>query len=146
MFGNPFTAVMALILLAFVGTLAVFLRIWRELESVRRALDEVRESLQFYAVDAAQQNRDLTALARELRDSLPRDAANPGEPKDACLGELLERGIPNLLDEKSQGTGGPDYGRTPASADYRTGYEAGQDSGGDIFHHLGKKPGAQSTS
>lgn len=82
---------MALILLAFVGTLAMFFRIWRELDGLRRALDDVRKNVQYYAVDAAQQNRDLAALIRE-RGGDRQDAYKGGD----CLGELLERGIPNL--------------------------------------------------
>lgn len=94
MFSDPFTAVMALILLAFIGTLAVFLRIWRELDHVRTILRDIRESLQFYAVDIAQQNRDLARIVRELRGmSAGRDERDPA---NECLSELLERGLPNI--------------------------------------------------
>jgi len=97
MFSDPFTAVMALILLAFIGTLAIFFRIWRELDALRAALRDIRESLRFYAVDSAQQNRDLAAIIRELRSMA---AAQNGETQPEggdCLGELLERGLPNLV-------------------------------------------------
>lgn len=92
MFSDPFSAVMAVVILAFVGILAVFFRIWRELDSVRRSLTEVRESLQYLAVDAAQQNRDLAGMIRDLRSGECAAA-----PADDCLGELLEKGIPNLM-------------------------------------------------
>lgn len=93
MFSDPFSAVMALVILAFVGTLAVFFRIWRELDAVRRSLAEVREALQYLAVDAAQQNRDLAGMIRDLRSG-----ERAPDPADDCLGKLLERGIPNLMD------------------------------------------------
>lgn len=96
MFADPFSAVMALILLAFVGTLAVFFRIWRELDGVRRSLNDIRESLQYYSVDAAQQNRELATLVRELRG-----LTGQQEGSD-CLGELLEKGLPNLVDTPFQ--------------------------------------------
>lgn len=96
MFADPFSAVMALILLAFVGTLAVFFRIWRELDGLRRSIDDIRKNVQYYAVDAAQQNRDLAGLIRESRNP----ADQPGTGGD-CLGELLEKGLPNLAPEFS---------------------------------------------
>lgn len=95
---------MALILLAFVGNLAIFFRIWRELDGVRRSLDEVRTNQQYYAVDAAQQNRDLAALIRELRNGARQGADSGGD----CLGELLERGISNLSPAPSAGRILPD--------------------------------------
>lgn len=89
---------MALILLAFVGTLAVFFRIWRELDGVRRSLNDIRESLQYYSVDAAQQNRELAGLVRELRGLV-----GPQEQQESNnLGELLDRGLPNLVAASSQ--------------------------------------------
>ena len=98
MFSDPFTAVMALILLAFIGTLAVFLRIWRELDSLRAILADIRDSLQLYAVDAAQQNRELASIVRDLRVVTGTHQAST--QADTCLGELLERGIPNLPQEQ----------------------------------------------
>lgn len=96
MFSDPFTAVMALILLAFIGTLAIFFRIWRELDALRAALRDIRESLRFYAVDSAQQNRDLAAIIRELRSMTAAQGGEAQREGDDCLGELLERGLPNL--------------------------------------------------
>lgn len=98
MFSDPFSAVMALILLAFVGTLAVFFRIWRELDGVRRSLNDIRESLQYYSVDAAQQNRELASLVRELRGL----AGAQEQQESDNLGDLLDRGLPNLVDASSQ--------------------------------------------
>lgn len=92
MFSDPFSAVMALVILSFVGLLAVFLRIWRELDAVRRSLAEARETLQYLAVDIAQQNRDLIVMIRGLRSG--EQGAAPGNDS---LGELLEKGIPNLV-------------------------------------------------
>lgn len=99
MFSDPFSAVMALVILAFAGTLAVFFRIWRELDAVRRSLAEVRESLQYLAVDAAQQNRDLVGMIRDLRSG-----ERAADPAGDCLGELLEKGIPNLMDAPKPGS------------------------------------------
>lgn len=102
MFSDPFTAIMALILLAFIGTLAVFLRIWRELDSLRASIRELKDGMQFYAVDASQQNRDLAAALRELRANgeLPAKAEN--RAGEACLGELLEKGLPNLMGDTEE--------------------------------------------
>ena len=96
---------MALILLAFIGTLAIFFRIWRELDGVRRSIGEIRESLQYYAVEAGQQNRDLANLVRELRSltgTAEREAPGSG---DDSLGELLEKGLPNLMDASASAGG-----------------------------------------
>ncbi len=88
---------MALILLAFIGTLAVFFRLWRELDGLRRSLGDIREMLQYVSVDASQQNRELANLARDLRAlTNPQDAANGAAANDS-LGELLEKGLPNLV-------------------------------------------------
>lgn len=89
---------MALILLAFVGTLAVFFRLWRELDGVRRSLNDIRESLQYYSVDATQQNRELVSLIRELRGL----AGAQEHQGTSDLGELLDRGLPNLVGASSQ--------------------------------------------
>lgn len=97
MFSDPFTAVMALILLAFIGTLAVFLRIWRELDSLRASIRELKDSMQFYAVDASQQNRDLAVALRDLRANAESPAKGETRKDEACLGELLEKGLPNLM-------------------------------------------------
>ncbi|MCC8194674.1 MAG: hypothetical protein LIP28_08530 [Deltaproteobacteria bacterium] len=92
---------MALILLAFAGTLAIFFRIWRELDAIRRSLGDLRESLQYYAVDAAQQNRDLANLVEDLRDrAAPEGPATPAPVADN-LGALLEKGLPNLMEAAS---------------------------------------------
>ena len=105
MFADPFTAVMALILLAFIGTLAVFFRIGRELESLRRALGDIRESLQYYAVDAAQQNRDLAVLIRELRGQASKRDGTDRQGEDS-LGDLLEKGLPHLAADPLVGRAG----------------------------------------
>lgn len=89
---------MALILLAFIGTLAVFLRVWRELEALRASVRELKDSLQFYAVDAAQQNRDMAAAFREGRGSEDAPGKKSARPEEDCLSHLLEYGLPNLLD------------------------------------------------
>ena len=99
MFSDPFSAVMALILLAFIGTIAIFFRIWRELDALRRMLGDIRESLQYYAVDSAQQNRDLASLVKELRGLAPQQDAPAREPAD--LGTLLEKGLPSLMENSS---------------------------------------------
>lgn len=91
MFFDQFTAVMALIILAFIGTLAVFFRIWRELEALREHMADIRESFRLYAVDMAQQNRDLASAVRDLRAMAGRRDAD-----DEALGGLLERGLPDL--------------------------------------------------
>ncbi|SBV95129.1 hypothetical protein KL86DPRO_10817 [uncultured delta proteobacterium] len=126
MFADPFSAVMALILLAFIGTLAIFFRIWRELDALRRTLGDIRESLQYYAVDVAQQNRELANLAGELRGvtasrAASREASQDAQstvtrdPADDCLGALLEKGLPNLVDNPSLGGGKPAYDFAPGS-------------------------------
>lgn len=126
MFADPFTAVMALILLAFIGTLAVFFRIGRELESLRRALGDIRESLQYYAVDGAQQNRDLAALIRELRGLSPRQG---GTAPEENLGDLLEKGLPNLVDDPLVGRAGrkaaPVFGGKAEEEDFLSRFESG---------------------
>ena len=125
MFENPFTAVMALIILAFVGTLAVFFRISRELVALRRALGDIRESLQYYIVDAAQQNRDLESLVRELRIlSAKRDAASK-EHEDNLV-DLLEKGLPNLIADAKPGKCAEDDGQ----------FFGGKAEEGDIFRRL----------
>ena len=88
MFSNPFTAVMALILLAFVGTLIIFFCIWRELDALRRTVQDMRSSMQFVALDMEQHTRDLAAILRELRQLT--DNGN------VDLGVMLENGLPNL--------------------------------------------------
>ena len=128
MFENPFTAVMALIILAFVGTLAVFFRISRELTALRRALGDVRESLQYYIVDAAQQNRDLESLVRELRSlSAKQDAASKEHEEN--LTDLLERGIPNLMADVKLDRDGQDdghaFGGRVEEEDFLRRFEAG---------------------
>jgi hypothetical protein len=100
MFSDPFTAVMALILLAFAGTLAVFLRIWRELEAIKLTLRGLRENLHLHILDAEGQNRDITAILQELR-RLSGEKADSPAAADACLGELLERGLPSLQAQAS---------------------------------------------
>lgn len=95
MFSDPFSAVMALVLLAFIGTLAVFFRIWKELDGLRGTLEDIRKSMQYYAVDAAQQNRDLAGLIRETRGGAAQAEVGTG---DVSLGELLEKGLPNLAE------------------------------------------------
>jgi hypothetical protein len=99
MFSDPFTAVMALIILAFIGTLAVFLRIWRELDSLRASIRELKDSMQFYAVDASQQNRDLAAALLDLRANADASAKPENGAGETCLGDLLEKGLPNLRGE-----------------------------------------------
>lgn len=94
---------MALILLAFIGTIAIFFRIWRELDAIRRSLGDIRESLQYYAVDSAQQNRDLASLVKELRGLASSQGAPAHDPANDCLGTLLEKGLPNLVDAPSAG-------------------------------------------
>lgn len=132
---------MALILLAFVGTLAIFFRIWRELDSVRRALDDVRKSLQYYAVDAAQQNRDLAVLIREQRSG-DRQETDAG---DDCLGELLERGIPNLSASPSDdfSPADPDPASSGGSSlpDIASGTGMLDDEEEDFFRRFEKGPG-----
>lgn len=111
---------MALILLAFIGTLAIFFRIWRELDAMRRALGDIRESLQYYAVDVAQQNRELANLVGELRGLTESKAESRGasqgtrgtvtrDPADESLGALLDKGLPNLVDNPVLGGGKPAY-------------------------------------
>ncbi|CAK7035617.1 MAG: hypothetical protein DELT_00550 [Desulfovibrio sp.] len=97
MFSDPFTAIMALVLLAFIGTLAVFLRIWRELDSLRASIRELKDNTQFYAVDLAQQNRDLAVAIRDLRAASDTGQAPQERADEACLGDLLEKGLPNLV-------------------------------------------------
>ena len=92
---------MALILLAFVGTIAIFFRIWRELDALRRMLGDIRDSLQYYAVDSAQQNRDLANLVSELRGLTAAQGAPSRGPADENLGTLLEKGLPNLMENPS---------------------------------------------
>ena len=101
MFSDPFTAVMALILLAFAGTLAVFLRIWRELDHLHKAVRDIKDHLQFYAVDSAQQNRDLANIVRELRSTAATKNNSAPDSASECLGELLEKGLPNLIEENA---------------------------------------------
>ena len=98
---------MALILLSFVGTLAIFFRIWRELDAVRRALGEIRESLQYNAMDIAQQNRELTQLAGELRRFAGTDGAAGHDPANENLGTLLDKGLPNLMHSRAPLEGMP---------------------------------------
>ncbi|GHV53167.1 hypothetical protein FACS1894206_03310 [Deltaproteobacteria bacterium] len=95
MFSDPFTAVMALILLGFAGTLAAFLWIGREMDLLRKSLRDVQSAIQLYAVDSAQRNQDLASLIHELRGG-----SLQNENTDAAgssLGDLLERGLPNLV-------------------------------------------------
>ena len=107
MFSDPFSAIMALILLAFVGTLAIFFRIWRELDAVRRSLADIRESLQYNAMDIAQQNRELMHISAELRRLASPEGAVGNASVCDNLGTLLERGLPNLMDNRvSVGEGG----------------------------------------
>lgn len=96
MFSDPFTAVMALILLAFIGTLAVFLRIWRELDSLRTSIRELKDTIQFDALDVSRQNCELADALRELRTGVSTSARAEDGARETCLGELLERGLPNL--------------------------------------------------
>ena len=98
MFSNPFTAVMALILLAFIGTLVIFFCVWRELDALRRTVQDMRSSMQFVALDMEQHTRDLAAILRELRQLTGGDAAD--------LGALLEKGLPNLEQRFAAGTTG----------------------------------------
>lgn len=111
MFSDPFTAIMALILLAFIGTLAVFFRIWRELDGVRASLRELRETVQLYAVDAAQQNRDLATLVRDPRGMRAGQGGEASPAGGDCLGDLLERGLPNLT------VAAPDHGAAAGNDD-----------------------------
>lgn len=97
MFADPFSAVMALILLAFIGTLAVFFRIWRELDALRRALGTIQESLQYHIEDMDQQNQELVALINEWRGVRTADHGPAREAATENLGALLEKGLPNLV-------------------------------------------------
>lgn len=130
MFSDPITAVMALILLAFAGTLAVFLRIWRELDLLHKAVREIKDHLQFYAVDSAQQNRDLANIVRELRGVMAKNSAEP-DPAAECLGELLEKGLPNLA--------GQDARIDPLPADSHAALSADDDEEA-LFRRLGVAP------
>ena len=100
MFSDPFSAIMALILLAFIGTLAIFFRIWRELDAVRRSLGDIRETLQYYLIDVARQNRDLAGSVAELRLSGAEGATKPASAEEN-IGTLLEKGLPNLMPSSS---------------------------------------------
>lgn len=120
MFADPFSAVMALILLAFVGTLAIFFRIWRELDALRRALGEVRESLQYSVAEVDQQNHELANLAGEIRRLTASQPAAAREPAADNLGTLLEKGLPNLVGNTVFGgkaAYGPEHSSAPAFPD-----------------------------
>lgn len=108
MFSDPFTAVMALILLAFIGTLAVFLRIWRELDQLHRAVRDIKEHMRFSAADIEQQNRDIANIARELRSLAPAGGGGERDTAGECLGELLEKGLPNLAPGNAPNAYAPD--------------------------------------
>ena len=95
MFSDPFTAVMALILLAFVGTLAVFLRLWSELGVLRNSLKDVRDTMRLCSLDLERQNQDIAAILRELR-GLAGEKNGTLHTVDSSLSDLLERGLPNL--------------------------------------------------
>jgi hypothetical protein len=123
---------MALILLAFVGTLTIFFRIWRELDAVRRALGDIRESLQYNAMDIAQQNRELMHLSAELRRLAATDGGVGSAPASDNLGTLLERGLPNLMDNRVSGGEGAStshttlpFGRVDEDDDFLRRLEAG---------------------
>lgn len=102
MFSDPFTAVMALILLAFIGTLAVFLRIWRELDSLRASLRELKDTIQFDAIDVSRQHYEIAAALRELRAGAGTPAKAEDGAHETCLGELLEKGLPKLIDDAEE--------------------------------------------
>lgn len=117
MFSDPFTAVMALIILAFIGTLAVFFRIWRECDSLRASIRELKDTMRLYAVEASQQNQDLAAALRELRAGVIASPKPEECPDEACLGALLEKGLPNIMGGSARFP--EPRADTPASAAHR---------------------------
>ncbi len=102
---------MALILLAFIGTLAIFFRIWRELDGLRRALDEIRDHAHYAMADADQQHRELVNLVCASQGVTAPQPAPARDPAGDNLGTLLEKGLPNLV-------GNPAFGGMP-SRDFR---------------------------
>ena len=104
MFSNPFTAVMALILLAFIGTLVIFFCIWREIDALRRNMQDMRSNMQFAILDMEQQSRDHAVILRELRQLTGNDA-DLGEMLEKGIGNLEERFIPKSGEAASYGAG-----------------------------------------
>ncbi len=95
MFADPFTAIMALVVLNFAGMLVLFLFILRSLDAVQRAVHEARGSLQLRIADTEHQLNDLAAAIRELSGSKENSSAIPAETQ-ADLGAMLEQGVPKL--------------------------------------------------
>lgn len=100
MFSDPFTSLMAVVLLAFTGLLGVFFYLWRELDSMRAALYEIQDALHLYSAEAEQQSRDIAALLREVRGHGGNAASDVAPAPDKETGELLELGLPKLEREK----------------------------------------------
>ncbi len=124
MFSDPFTAVMVLVVLNFAGVLALFLFILRSLEATQRAIHDARANVQLRMADMEQQVNDMAAALRELA-AAPRTA---GVKDPADLGEILEKGLPNLR-RQHDGFDLPDLKLSDVADAKKPGGSAGDGSG-----------------
>ncbi len=124
MFADPFTAIMALVVLSFAGTLVLFVFLLRSLDALRRSVHETRGNLQMRLSDTEHQLNDLVAAVRKLA-SAKGGAPAPERGSSADLGEMLEKGLCNL--GRQDGFDLPDLSLSDVAADKAP---AGGKSGG----------------
>ena len=118
MFSDSFSAIMALVVMNFAGTLIMFLFMLRSLEATQKSISDLKANMQMRLVDIEQRMAELSFVMQNMASHTANSAASPGRswvapsPRQDPGALLVEDTLQQMLESRPSGNFFPD-GKLP---------------------------------